>query len=73
MESARGYLVTDLKIAMDSPGSLDDYYMGQILLEQEVTIELLARAIARVTKQEAADAIQALRLETIYALEGVTA
>ena len=73
LESARGYLVSDLKIAMDSPGRLDDYYMGQILLEQDGTMEDLASAIARVTKQEAAEAIQALRLDTIYALEGVTA
>ena len=73
LESARGYLVSDLKIAMDSPGRLDDYYMGQILLEQDGTMADLASAIARVTKQEAADAIQALRLDTIYALEGVTA
>ncbi len=73
LESARGYLVSDLKIAMDSPGRLDDYYMGQILLEQDGTMEDLASAIARVTKQEAADAIQALRLDTIYALEGGTA
>lgn len=73
LESARGYLVSDLKIAMDSPGRLDDYYMGQILLEQDGTMEDLASAIARVTKQEAAAAIQALRLDTIYALEGVTA
>lgn len=73
LESARGYLVSDLKIAMDSPGRFDDYYMGQILLEQDGTMEDLASAIARVTKQEAAAAIQALRLDTIYALEGVTA
>ncbi len=73
LESARGYLVSDLKIAMDSPGRLDDYYMGQILLEQDGTMQDLASAIARVTKQEAAGAIQALRLDTIYALEGVTA
>ena len=73
LESARGYLVSDLKIAMDSPGRLDDYYMGQILLEQDGTMQDLTSAIARVTKQEAAEAIQALRLDTIYALEGVTA
>lgn len=73
LESARGYLVSDLKIAMDSPGRLDDYYMGQILLEQDGTMQDLASAIARVTKQESAEAIQALRLDTIYALEGVTA
>ena len=73
LESARGYLVSDLKIGMDSPGRLDDFYMGQILLEQDGTMKDLADAIARVTKQEAAEAIRELRLDTIYALEGVTA
>ena len=73
LESARGYLVSDLKIGMDSPGRLDDFYMGQILLEQDGTMKDLADAIARVTKQEAAEAAKALRLDTIYALEGVTA
>ena len=73
LESARGYLVSDLKIAMDSPGRLDDYYMGQILLGQSGTMADLAEKIAHVTKQEAADAAKTLRLDTIYALKGVTA
>lgn len=73
LESARGYLVSDLKIAMDSPGRLDDYYMGQILLGQTGTMKDLAEKIAHVTKQEAADAAKTLRLDTIYALKGVTA
>ena len=50
-----------------------DVTVNNALLEQDGTMEDLASAIARVTKQEAADAIQALRLDTIYALEGVTA
>ena len=73
LESARGYLISDLKIAMDSPGRLDDYYMGQILLEQDGTMEDLAGKIARVTKEEAAQAANALRLDTIYELKGVQA
>ena len=73
LEAARGYLVSDLKIAMDSPGRLDDYYMGQILLDQTGTMQDLAEKIAHVTKQEAADAAKTLRLDTIYALKGVTA
>ena len=73
LESARGYLVSDLKIAMDSPGRLDDFYMGQILLESSATMQDLSDAIARVTKEEAAQAARALRLDTIYELQGVQA
>ena len=73
LESARGYLVSDLKIAMDSPGRLDDYHMGQILLGQTGTMAELAEKIARVTKEEAAAAAKTLRLDTVYALKGVTA
>lgn len=69
----RGYLVSDLKIAMDSPGRLDDFYMGQILLESSATMQDLSDAIARVTKEEAAQAARALRLDTIYELQGVQA
>ena len=73
LESARGYLVSDLRIAMDSPGRLDDFYMGQILLESSATMQDLSDAIARVTKEEAAQAACALRLDTIYELQGVQA
>ena len=73
MESARGYLVSDLRIAMDSPGRLDDFYMGQILLESSATMRDLSDAIARVTKEEAAQAARTLRLDTIYELQGVQA
>lgn len=73
LESARGYLVSDLRIAMDSPGRLDDFYMGQILLEQDGTMEALAESIARVSREEAAQAAGALRLDTIYELRGVQA
>ena len=47
--------------------------MGQILLGQTGTMKDLAEKIAHVTKQEAADAAKTLRLDTIYALKGVTA
>ena len=72
-DAAKRYLISDLKIAMDSPGRLDDFYMGQILLESSGTMEDLANAIAGVTKEQAAQAARALRLDTIYTLQGVTA
>ena len=72
-DAAKRYLISDLKIAMDSPGRLDDFYMGQILLESSGTMEDLASAIAGVTKEQTAQAARALRLDTIYSLQGVTA
>ena len=47
--------------------------MGQILLESSGTMRSLADAIARVTKEEVAQAARELRLDTIYELQGVTA
>ena len=62
-----------IQAAEDSPGRLDDFYMGQILLESSATMQDLSDAIARVTKEEAAQAARALRLDTIYELQGVQA
>lgn len=68
LESARGYLLSDLKIAMDSPGRLDDFYMGQVLLESKDTMQTLADAIAAATKEDVVRAANTLRLDTIYEL-----
>lgn len=71
LEAARGYLLSDLKIAMDSPGRLDDFYMGQVLLESSDTMQTLADAIAAATKDDVVRAAKTLRLDTIYELRGM--
>ncbi len=71
LEAARGYLLSDLKIAMDSPGRLDDFYMGQSLLASSQSMHEQAQAIARVTRGELVQAAGTLRLDTIYELRGM--
>lgn len=72
-DAARRYILSELKLAKDSPGRLDDFYMGQAVAGLSGTMDDLAGRIARVTKQDVADAACRLQLDTIYFLEGQTA
>lgn len=71
LESARRYLLSELTLAQDSPGRLDDFYMGQVVAGLSGSMQDLSDGIRRVTKQDIAAAAQRLRLDTIYFLEGV--
>ncbi len=70
LESARRYLLSDLKLALDSPGQLDDFYVGQAVTGLDGTIEQLAEAVARVTKDDVIRAAQKITLDTVYFLKG---
>ena len=72
-DSARRYILSELKLAKDSPGRLDDFYMGQVVAGLRGTMDELAERVSRVTKDEVAAAARRLRLDTIYFLEGETA
>lgn len=72
-ESARGYLLSDLKAGMDSPGRLDEFYLSRSLQGLDETMEDLAGRIAAVTKQQVMDAAKQVQLDTVYFLEGVQA
>lgn len=69
-DAARRCILSDLAMAQDSPGRLDDFYIGQAVAGLDGTIADFARAIERVTKQDAARAARKLQLDTIYFLEG---
>ena len=51
-DSAKRYLLSDLKTGLDSPGRLDDFYMGQIMEGLDGTMEDLAARIEAVTMDE---------------------
>ena len=72
-DSARRYILSELKLAKDSPGRLDDFYMGQVVAGLRGTMDELAERVSRVTKDKVAAAARRLRLDTIYFLEGETA
>lgn len=73
LDAAKRYLVSDLRAATDSPGRLDDYYMGQIMEGLDGTPAELAERIAAVTKDEAARAAARVSLDTVYFLKGAEA
>ena len=69
-ESAKRVLLSDLKAAMDSPGRLEDFYLGQALLGSEGTTEALADSIAAVTPEQVQKAANRLTLDTVFFLKG---
>lgn len=70
LESARRYLLSELAMANDSPGRLDDFYVGRAVAGLDGTMDALSSALRGVTKSEVAEAARRLRLDTIYFLEG---
>ncbi len=70
MESARTHLLSGLRTGMDSPGRLDDYALGQVILGQDGTMADLADGIRVVTKEQVAQVAGKITLDTIYYLEG---
>ena len=69
-ESAKRYLLSDLKTALDSPGRLDDYAIGQRAAGLEGGMEKLARGIEAVTRGQVAEAARRVTLDTIFTLRG---
>lgn len=72
-DSAKRYILSELKSAADSPGRLDDFYIGNAAAGLDGTLDALAKKIEGITKQEAAAAAKRLTLDTIYFLKGAEA
>lgn len=71
LENARTHLVSSLRAGMDSPGRLDDYSLGQVLLNRPGTMASLADELMEVTGEQVAAAAKRVSLDTVYFLEGV--
>ena len=69
-DSAKNYLLSDLKTALDSPGRLDDYAIGQRAAGLEGGMDELARGIAGVTREQVVQAARRVTLDTIFTLRG---
>lgn len=70
LENARMHLVSSLRAGMDSPGRLDDYSLGQVLLGRTGTMADLADDLLRVTAKQVSAAAKRVSLDTVYFLEG---
>ena len=73
LEHARASLLSGIKASMDSPGSIDDFYLGQAILGLGDTLEDRMEAVRAVTKDEVVAAARRLSLDTVYFLKGVEA
>lgn len=69
-DSAKRFIRSELLTSMDSPGRLDDFYMGQVVSGMDFTMQELSERIAEVTKQQVSEAAKKLTLDTVFFLEG---
>ena len=72
IEAALRALVSSLRAAEDSPGRMDDHYLGQRLLGLDTAPADLIPRLQAVTREEIAAAAQRLWLDTIFFVKGET-
>lgn len=71
LESARTFLISALRSALDNPGRMDDYAVGQACIGLSDGMEELITALERVTMEQTVEAANTLTLDTVYFLKGV--
>ena len=70
LEGARAALIGALRSYADNQHSLENYWLGQALDGSDRTPEQLAQALEAVTAEQVIAAAKAVRLDTIYFLNG---
>ncbi len=69
--SAKKYLATSLGSAKDSPGAVENFYIGQIMLGNDETIDGLIEKISMVERDGIIRAANCVQEDTVYFLKGV--
>ncbi len=69
LDMAKNQIISSLKMAMDAPTRLDDYYIGMALIDCADIPELMAQVDSLGVKELAATA-QRLKVDTIFFLKG---
>lgn len=70
LDSSRNNLISSLKTIGDSPYSLDDFYLGQLIGGFDYTPEHLVEKLSAVTLSEIQQAAIGIKLDTVYFLKG---
>lgn len=70
LDQAKRSLISSLTLALDSPGRMDDFYIGHAAAELDGTVEDLREAVERVTVEDTAAAARKITLDTVYFLKG---
>ncbi len=68
--SAKKYLSTSLSSANDSMGAIENFYMGQILIDNDESIEDLISKVQEVDRDAIIKAANTVQEDTIYFLKG---
>ena len=71
LDTAKRMLFTQIRSDLDSPGRLDEFYLGQAVLDEQYELETLLDAIEKVTRQDVERAAAAVQLDTVFFLRGV--
>lgn len=71
LDAAKRLLLTQLRSDLDSPGRLDEFYLGQAVLGEQYELETLMDAVRKVSRQDIACAAATVRLDTVFFLRGV--
>lgn len=72
-DSAKRLILSELKTAADSPGRLDDFYVGNAAAGIGGTVETLAERVAAVTVEDVVAAARRVTLDSVYFLKGAEA
>ena len=70
LQGARSTLLNAYASMGDSQGKLENFYLGQAATGREETPEELAREVQTVTPQRIFDAMETVKLDTVYFLKG---
>ncbi len=71
ISSAKKYIETSLTSCMDSMSATENFYLGQIMLENGESIKDLIENVKKVSKDEIKEAANRVQQDTIYFLKGV--
>ena len=69
--SARKYISTSLGSAKDSMAAIENFYMGQIMLGNNESIDQLIERVGEVSREEIIKAANLVQQDTVYFLKGV--
>ena len=69
--SGKKYLATSIGSFKDSLMALENFYIGQILLGGDETVDGLIESIQKVSRQDIIDAANKVQEDTVYFLKGV--
>lgn len=70
LESARRYVVNQLRTTLDAQGRLEDYWLGQTAAGCSFPPEELAEAVEKITGEQVQRAAAAWKLDSVYFLKG---